>query len=408
VVDITAGKTKPTLCSTKRMSLANPFRHQVYRSERPTSPYHLLPGVSPTRLPSAKFDELLAAAGVNFGRANVAAIYCVHGTFVGNDFFGLFTELSRFAPRVAKLLGHCGKRVVDGMTGEAGNYTRGFTAAFEAGLAAGAARTIPVRLFNWSSQNNHSARADGAIRLISELAQRACDWEASRFRRVMLWGHSHGGNVLALVSQLLGADHAARDEFFRAARSYYQPWIRQGIDMPMWQQVRDLLDEDDHPVHKLALDMVTFGTPIRYGWNAGGYANLLHFIHHRPPPQGAEYSAPIPLKLLRARRGLDGDYIQQLGIAGTNCMPLPWAVRTLLADWRLGKLLEENVVRESILARLCHATRVPDEGTTLLTDYTEISPWLVRNIAGHGLYTRRKWLPFHCCQIAERFYGEVH
>ena len=29
---------------------------------------------------------------------------------------------------------------------------------------------------------------------------------------------------------------------------------------------------------------MTFGTPIRYGWDSGGYARLLHFIHHRPAP----------------------------------------------------------------------------------------------------------------------------
>ncbi len=361
--------------------------------------------MSPTSPLSAEFDEQLAVAGASFQRAQVAAIYCVHGTFVGNDFLGLLTELSRFAPGLSKSLSQVGKRVVDNFTGEAGNYTREFTAALESGLAVGAKRNIPVRLFNWSSQNNHIARADGAIRLIGELAQHANTQEALRFERVQLWGHSHGGNVLALVTQLLGADREARNDFFQAARSYYQPWLRQGTDMPVWQQVRDVLDEDDHPVRKLALDMVTYGTPIRYGWNANGYANLLHFIHHRPPPQGAEYSAPIPLQPLRARKALDGDYIQQIGIAGTNFMPLPLAARTLLADWRLDKLLEANVDRDSIIARLHYATRVPDEGTTLLTDYTEISPWLVRNIAGHGLYTRRKWLPFHCREIAKRFYG---
>ncbi len=362
--------------------------------------------MSPTNPQSAEFGEQLAVAGASFGRAQVSAIYCVHGTFVGNDLLGLSTELSRFAPGLSKKLSHCGKRVVDTFTGEAGNYTRGFTTALETGLASGAGQTIPVRLFHWSSQNNHIARADGAIRLINELANHATTQEATRLDRAQLWGHSHGGNVLALVTQLLSADCETRNNFFQAASSFYQPWIRQTVDMPMWQQVRELLDEPDHPVRQLPLDIVTFGTPIRYGWNPKGYSKLLHFIHHRPPPQGEEYSAPIPLKFLRARRGLDGDYIQQIGIAGTNVIPLPFAVRTLLADWRLDKLLEEDISNESILARLHRGARVPDEGTTLLTDYTEISPWLIRNLAGHGLYTRQKWLPFHCREIAERFYSD--
>lgn len=374
----------------------------------------------PVEPQTIEFDEQLAVAGASYDRAQVAAIYCIHGTFVGNDVLGLLTELSRFAPGISRALSRCGKRVVDLFTGEAGNYTGEFTTSMEAGLGAGAQRAIPVRLFHWSSQNNHIARADGAIRLIAELARLANELESVKLgpskqdpaksatadpRRILLWAHSHGGNVLALVTQLLGADLVARDEFFEAARCYYQPWLRQTVDMPVWQQVRELLDDASHPLRRLELDLVTFGTPIRYGWNAKGYANLLHFIHHRPPPRGAEYSAPVPLELLRARKALDGDYVQQIGISGTNFMPLPLAMRTLLADWRLDKLLEYDVARESILTRLRHGQRVPDEGTTLLVDYQGIHPRVYRHIAGHGLYTRRKWLPFHCREIAERFYG---
>lgn len=360
--------------------------------------------MSPVDPASAEFGEQLARVGQRFGSAGVAAIYCVHGTFVGNDVLGLVTELSRYAPRVSQFLSRCGKRVVDALTGEAGNYTREFVRALETGLATGAGRTIPVTLFHWSSQNHHVARADGAIRLIDELARLAENRDAAKPRRVLLWGHSHGGNVLALMTQLLGAPVEAREEFFEAARSFYQPWVRQRVDMPVWQRVREILDEADHPVRQLKLDIVTFGIPIRYGWNAGGYAKLLNFIHHRPPPCGAEYSAPIPLKLGRVLRAKDGDYVQQIGIAGTNFMPLPIAVRTWLANWRLHALLEQDLAREALMRRLYYGVRVPDEGTTLLVDYTKIDWRPYRHLAGHALYTRRMWLPFHCREIAERFY----
>lgn len=383
------------------MSSASLFRHQAYRSERPTSPYHLLPAVSPSNPLKAEFQEQLAISGEVFGGANVDAILLVHGTFVGNDLLGLLTELSRYAPDLSQKLSRVGKRVIDRFTGEAGNYTRTFASALQEGLSAGAGRELPVKFFNWSSQNNHIARADGAIRLIAELALLA---KQNPPRRVQIWGHSHGGNVMALASQLLGADQAARDQFFKTTESFYRPWIGQQTDVPVWEQVQELLRDADHPLRQLQLDMVTFGTPIRYGWNAGGYARLLHFIHHRPPLQGEEHQAPIPLKIMRARKALDGDYVQQIGISGTNFMPLPFAIRTLLADWRLDKLLEADVVHENIISRLRRATRVPDEGTTLLVDYTEINRWVTRHILGHGLYTLRKWLPFHCQEIARRFY----
>ncbi len=363
--------------------------------------------MSPTDPASVDFGEQLARSGKRFAAANVSAIYCVHGTFVGNDFLGLISELSRFAPGVSRWLSGCGKRVVDLFTGEAGNYTRRFATDLEIGLSAGAGRTIPVALFHWSSQNNHIARADGAVRLIDELARTAENSNVAEPGRILLWGHSHGGNVLALVTQLLGATAQARAQFFEATRSYYQAWVRQGIDMPAWQRVRDLLNDADHPMRHLQLDIVTFGTPIRYGWNAVGYDNLLHFVHHRPPPLGEEYLAPIPLKALRALRAKDGDYVQQIGIAGTNFIPLPIAVRTLLADRRLHELLQHDIPREAIVPRLYQRLRVPDEGTTLLVDYSKVDWRPHRHLFGHALYTRRKWLPFHCGEIAERFYGEM-
>jgi hypothetical protein len=313
--------------------------------------------------------------------------------------------LSRIAPQLAQGLSRCGKRLVDLITGEAGNYTDPFVQVLQAGLSAGAGQTLPVRRFQWSSQNNHIARADGAIGLLDALATWATDSTLPEAARVQLWAHSHGGNVLALMTQLLGAEPAVRTDFFEAAQSFYQPWIRSSVDQPAWQRVRELLEDAAHPVRRLQLDLVTFGTPLRYGWHPAGYAQLLHFIHHRPPTQGKAYQAPVPLKLRRACTAQEGDYVQQVGIAGTNFMPLPWAPRTWLADRRLGKLLEADLAKEWLVTRLRHGARVPDAGQTLLVDYRSISRWPHRHLAGHALYTLRQWLPFHGQQIAQHFYG---
>ena len=335
----------------------------------------------------------------------MAAIYCVHGTFAGNDAFGLFTELSRFTPKVSNALGRVGKGTVDLFAGEAGNYTRRYALEFQAGLAAGAKHPIPVRFFNWSSQNNHIARADGAVQLLielGELASRVPEGDAPA--RVLLWGHSHGGNVFALLTNLLGADEDSRREFFTAARSFYQPWLGRRTDMPAWTKAESLLANEQHPIRRLQLDIVTFGTPIRYGWDADGYANLLHFVQHRVPPQDVEFQAPVPLRLFPLLLAKHGDYVQQIGISGSNFVPLPLFVRTLQADLKLDKLLEKDLKRENIVRRLRHGTRVADEGTTLLVDYKERA--LQLRLWGHGVYTRREWLAFHCREVAQRFYGD--
>ncbi len=352
----------------------------------------------------------IQSAGAAFGNARVAAVYCVHGTFAGNDVLGLLTELSRFTPRLSKSLRRLGKRTVDLIAGETGNYTPGYVVAMQENLSAGAGRTIPIQLFNWSSQNNHIGRADGAICLFAELARFAetiseDEYSQSEPPRILLWGHSHAGNVFALLTNLLGSDAPARDQFFEAARSFYRPWLRRETDMPVWQHVQKLLGDAAHPIRRLAIDVVTFGTPIRYGWNSAGYSKLLHFVHHRPCVGAPEYQAPGPIELRRLLKAADGDYVQQIGIAGTNLMPNPFAVRTLIADWRLDKFLEYNVEKEGVLARIRHRTRVPDEGTTLLVDYRGIESGIHNHLAGHALYTRRQWLPFHCQEVAQRLYG---
>ena len=370
----------------------------------------MLPRARPTDPGSAEFDEALAAAGAAFGRAEVAAVYCVHGTFAGNDALGLLTELARFAPELTKSLSRLGKQTVNAIAGESGNYTPEYVDTFQVGISAGAGREIPVRLFNWSSQNNHIGRADGAVRLIDELARLASDLPREQLRadqppRVVLWGHSHAANVFALATNLLGSDEQSRNEFFHASRSFYRPWLGGKADLPAWESVRQLLGEADHPLRWLQVDVVTFGGPVRYGWETNGYGNLLHFIHHRPPPQGVEYQAPVPIEAKRMLSAVDGDYTQQLGISGTNLAPNPLALRTFLADRRLDHFLERDVPRESLLTRLKHGTRVPDEGVTLLVDYERDEGGIHYHLIGHAVYTRRKWLPLHCREVAARFYG---
>jgi hypothetical protein len=248
------------------------------------------------------------------------------------------------------------------------------------------------------------------VRLVAELAQLAKGLPEERLLaaeppRIVLWGHSHAANVFALATNLLGGDSETREEFFHASRSFYRPWLWGKIDVPVWQSVRQLLGDPDHPLRRLKLDIVTFGGPVRYGWETGGYANLLHIIHHRPPSRGVEHQAPTSLAPGRMLSADDGDYVQQIGISGTNLAPNPLALRTFVADWRLDSLLERDLPRESVLKRLSHGTRVPDEGTTLLVDYERDEGGIQYHLLGHALYTRRKWLPFHCGEVAARFYG---
>lgn len=349
----------------------------------------------------------MRAVGDTYRAANVRQIILAHGTFVGTDALGVLADLARLFPAASQTLREVIKKFVDRTIGETGNYTADYAQLFERSLAAAdASAMIRVRLFNWSSENSHIGRADAAVRLIEELAT----LELPTDSRVLLWGHSHAGNVFAIVTQLLSGNRQAVDAFFAAAKPYYRWPIFGTIDIPLWERVRQLLVE--HASGETAarkrfppLDIVTFGTPIRYGWNAAGYAQLMHVIHHRPTDGVPAYRTTFPPTLENVLAAEQGDYVQQFGIAGTNLMPSLLAWRTWWADWRLNRLLEGTISPRDLFARLKSGRRVPDAGATLLVNYGPMPSDITEHHAGHAIYTRREWLLFHAEEVAKVFYG---
>ncbi|MCX7427476.1 MAG: hypothetical protein NTW96_17840 [Planctomycetia bacterium] len=383
------------------MPRANQFRHQAYTASPPAAPHCLVvPGPHPP-VGSEEFQRRMDRVGAALDSAGVAAIYLAHGTFVGPDALGVLAGLARVFPKAGTAVRRVIKRIVDKITGEVGNYTGQFAQCFESAINRPDRPRIPVRRFAWSSENHHLGRADGAVRLIDELAAR----RLPPGKRLLLWGHSHAGNVFALVTNLLAGDRQAVDEFFKATEVYYTWPIVGCVDIPVWTRVRRRLQEADVPLRRVPLDMVTFGTPIRYGWDSAGYARLLHFINHRPADGLPEYRAPFPPKLDDVLSAADGDYIQQLGIAGTNVMPSIFSWRSWLADNRLNELLQHDLVRQKPTDRFQAGAIVPDEGTTLLVDYGPLEGGVAQHLAGHAVYTSSQWLLYHAEETVRRFYA---
>jgi hypothetical protein len=331
--------------------------------------------------------------------SGVAAIYLSHGTFAGDDATGLIGELGRLFPAASAALRRVIKELIDAAAGDAGNYSGQYAELFEQSINADGETFIPVRRFNWSSENHHIGRADGAVRLIDELAQ----LELPQGSRVLLWGHSHAGNVFALMSNLLAGARDKLAAFFAAAAIYYR-WPLLGlIDIPIWRSVSERLLAGDKLLDASMLDIVTFGTPIRYGWDTEGHGRLLHFVNHRPADGLPAYRAPFPPKLDNVLQALDGDYVQQFGIAGTNFMPSLFAWRCWLADQRLNRLLQPKQ-QTDMLERFRVGARVPEAGTTLLVDYGKQAGNLAQHFAGHAVYTRPEWLLFHAEEVVHRWY----
>jgi hypothetical protein len=377
------------------MPADNRFRHQQYPEDRPLGPWQLLQA-APAVLPEeAESRRILADAGQAFRRAGVSRVFLVHGTFAGNDPLGFIRSVSVAFPELAAWARKAHKQVSDSVLQDAGNYTTKYAEQLQQ------ATGIPVQLFRWSSENHHLARAHAAICLIDVIAHLGLPASC----RIMLWGHSHGGNVFALMSNLLAANPVTRRRFFNATRSYYGGPSAGTDETRAWYRVRDLLN-DGGAGRLPGLDLVTFGTPIRYGWDTNGYGRLLHFAHHRPHGDLPAYRAAFPHSIDDVRSAADGDYVQHFGIAGTNLTPYVFSWRSWLADVRLGRLLQAGQRRRDLLRRLKAGVRVADEGLTLLVDYGPIDEPFPQNLAGHAVYTRQRWLPFHADQIARHFYSD--
>ncbi len=372
------------------------FHHQHYTAARPTAPFELMT-VTAAAVETEEFQSRMRRVGQLLRAAGVEAIYLVHGTFAGNDAWGIARLISRVAPQAAPWLEQRTKKAVDYVMRDCSNYTQRYAELFEQLVNQGESTRIPVRLFTWTSANHHLGRADCAIRLIDELQ--------SQFRgspsRVLLWGHSHAGNAFALMSNLLGAVDAQRAHFFRAARSYFT--LRRPQE-EVWWRVKKLLQAPGNPLSPLQIDIVTFGTPIRYGWDSTVCQGLLHYVFHRPAESLPEYLAKFPPSMAEVLCASGGDYIHQLGIANTNFQPnlLNW--RSWLANCRLARMLQGEYVPSDLYGHLRVGMRVAEHGKTLLVDYGEPNNAVYRHAAGHSIYTQLEWLLFHAEDVSQRLY----
>ena len=346
--------------------------------------------------------------GASLRSQHVSRIYLVHGTFAGLDAGGLYGELARLIPGARRTLGGLQKQLVDAIAGDHGNFTDAYAKHLASALnghssngniAATTHAPIEVRLFNWSSENHHLGRAEAAVELLAELLQSP----PSATQRYLLIGHSHAGNVFALLTNLLSGDRERIDEFFEAASIHYRLPTFNVNDLPLWVDIATRLHDPQRTIDPALLDFVTFGTPIRYGWFKDGYGRLLHLISHRPRRDMPPFLAKFPPTIDEVLHGVGGDFIQQLGIAGTNTPPSLLAPRSWWADRRLHRVVQHNVPGD-VFSRLAIGARVPDCGETLLVDYGELDANILRHLAGHGLYTQESLMLFHWQQIATRLY----
>jgi len=338
-------------------------------------------------------------------------IWLIHGTFVGNDPFGVVANSERVIKRLSVIprlnrfseipdeLRKLNKKVADQTYKDHGNFTEQYAQQLQ--QLSGS----DVQLFNWTGENNHLARVDNAVRLLCELDQ----MELSSSERIMLWAHSHGGNSLAVLSNLLSNQQPHVNDFLEIGKQHFP-------ESGDWIQAQAILKEQPG-THRLAkrIDMVTFGTPIRYGWDSNGAGRLLHFVNHVPQDGLEPYVSqpPFPQSAFDIWQATFGDWVQAFGIVGTDIRPSQSSkrkanrqFRTLLEQgldpspndssglWeRIRWLFSKRRRRLKLLFQ--PGIRVAADGHVILKDYGESA----RFAFGHAVYTQTDWLDFHWNEV---------
>jgi hypothetical protein len=311
--------------------------------------------------------------------AGVRLVLFAHGSFVGDDPLGLARvaeEAAPLLPEIARGLRGFTRSNVSRLLGDLSNFTDEYVRDF------GQATGVVTSGFTWSGENHHAGRIQGAVRLARALvlhgggAVRPGD-------RLLLVGHSHGGQVFAILSQLL-ARAQGYDDLLAAAHA-------RGEDVAALEEHLALL-------RRCSIDVATFGTPPRYGWARSAGFRALHVVNHR----GATPRAPSLRGLFHTRHG---DYVHHIGAHGSD-FPAPTA-RERAMNARLDRWLGQGSSVRLWLRNVAHGLRVAPEGDTVLVDYgddAKVLPNLIASGLGHAAYTRYDAMLFHARLVGGHFY----
>jgi hypothetical protein len=328
---------------------------------------------------TAEWTTAMRELGERMRGAEVRLVVFAHGSFVGDDplaIASMMEDALPLLPDIGRKLRGLTRAHLSRLLGDLSNFSEAYVAAFAQGTG------VDAVSFTWSGENHHAARVQGAVRLARMIALHR-GGALRPGERVLLVGHSHGGQLFAILSQMI-ARSRGHEELVAAAHA-------RGEDVGALEDHLTLL-------RRCSIDVATFGTPPRYGWARAAGFRLLHIVNHR----GAGTAAPSLRGFLHTRQG---DYVQQLGAHGSDFPALSASERVLNA--RLDRVLGEGSSVRAWLRNVSRGVRISPHGRTLLVDYGDsgrVLPNFLSSGLGHAAYTRRDAMLFHASLIADHFY----
>jgi len=406
------------------MPIENNFQHDELSRKNPGDRLTYADWTTPPDADSPAWQEAMSQLGQKLSQAGVRLIMFLHGAIPGTDVFGLgrLDEVgglkrgySRGISGLDSLLSfmregtngitplpggmkpplsndEATKTLLDSQIGDAGNFT---TTTVEH-----CRKALNQKL---ATQHHHLGRAMAACRLLDRLRALVIEQHLGAGDRILIQAHGQAGLVLALASNLLCPSPITGRKTLFDLLLAANP---QGPDAQAIQRIDPLLTNGTL-LNGVALDIVTFGTPVRYGWDPSGIGKLLHVVNHRNlRTDGKTWLSKMDLPQITVEMPIawGGDYVQELAVAGSDALPAENAKAANKAVW---ELLEPYDGFERWVECARRAGRFPSEGQCLLVDYKDCtSSTNVRDhYYGHAAYTRTNAMLFNFNQIVGRLYS---
>ncbi|MEX0829675.1 MAG: hypothetical protein WD032_05485 [Nitrospirales bacterium] len=297
---------------------------------------------------------------------------------------------------------------LDHLAHEVGNFTTAYVRMFERGLCQEGTESISCERYIWSSVNHHLGRVEAAMAFIEFLQEWGTKRALTKDGRILLVAHGHAGQVLALLSNLVtSGESEARPRIFELLAKYWEACPQKGRSVEQLEVLYQLLNENRW-LGGASVDMVTLGTPVRYGWDTDGFGKLLHVVNHRMiRADGKRWLSKmeLPQTAWEMPYQTGGDYVQQLAVAGTDAMPDTSEMEQSNIDFR--EILEPYDGFERWLECTRRTTRCPKDGQCVLVEYgiqaNEEDPR--QHLYGHGCYTQSRGMVFLAGEIAKGLYS---
>ncbi len=420
------------------MPLENNFQHSKYSRTYPGDRVAWLEfeqGASPD---SQVWEEAMCKAGSQLAGAGVRAVLFVSGMPYADPFGaerldeagGLKRGYSRGIPGLESLLGllrtetnglpkkedlpqppftndEATKRKIDDLVGEVGNFSGSYIQKFSGAVNRDLSKELICDRYLWSSLNHHLGRVEAALDLIQFLLKWVNQLSLQQGQRVLVQGHGHAGQLLALVSNFIAKTEASnRQAIFQILAGHYDRIRKNGDAIESLDELYRLLATQPF-LNGAALDVVTLGTSVRYGWDTSRVEKLVHLVNHRPIRGDAKRwlaKMELPQITMEIPMLAGGDYIQQLAVAGTDAVPP--SEEGQFVNKELAGILEPYDGFERWLECARRGTRCPNDGQCLLVDFKVMgdSP-CQEHLYGHGCYTNMNAMLFNTLQIVKALYS---